>query len=230
MIDEQQPAFVLHTRQYRETSLLVELLTQKSGRVCVLAKGVRGGKKSQSGLLQPLMPLMISWKGKGDLPYLCSVELLGEPFRFSSSILISAMYLNELLMRVLHRHDACECVFDLYQATLHRLSHKEHEVALRLFEKYLLQELGYAIPLKCEAIDRQPIAEDCCYRFSLEIGFIRAEMNDDQGLFFAGRSLLAIAQDDYSDLQVLKDAKRLMRLALSPLLGDKPIKTRELFR
>ncbi|MEK6731445.1 MAG: DNA repair protein RecO [Pseudomonadota bacterium] len=229
MIDEHQPSFVLHTRQYRETSLLVELLTQKSGRVCVLAKGVRGGKKSQSGLLQPFMPLMISWKGKGDLPYLRSVELLSEPFRFSSSILISAIYLNELLMRVLHRHDACEYVFDLYQATLHRLSNQKHEVALRLFEKYLLQELGYAIPLKCEAVDRQPIVEEGCYRFSAEIGFMRAEMKDDQGLFFAGRSLLAIARDDYSDSQVLKDAKRLMRLALSPLLGDKPIKTRELF-
>lgn len=231
MLDKLEQVFVLHRRDYGETSLIVELFSRESGRVAVLSKGARGNKSKTSGILQPFMPLEASWRGKGELPYLRSAELAGEPFRFRSGVLVSALYLNELLMRVLQRHDPCEKIFDIYKQTLEQLNRSDvHQAALRIFEKYLLQELGYGLPLTHEANTHEPIKSEYSYRFSPELGFIKVASSLGQGNVFSGTTLLALARDDYSNAMVLRDAKRLIRIALMPLLGNHTIKTRELLQ
>jgi DNA repair protein RecO (recombination protein O) len=220
-----QKAFVLHTRAYHETSVLVDLLTQKSGRICLIAKGVRSLKSSLKEILQPFIPLVINWYGRGELPTLRTAEIYGKP----------GFYLNELLMRVLPRMDPCEEIFNIYFKTIEDLSsEKSEQIPLRRFEKFLLKALGYELQLTHEATSNKEIIPDKHYIFPVNYGFSSIEPKTssscERKFIFSGKNLLAIARDDYSDPSTLYDAKRLMRLALEPLLGNKPLKSRELFK
>jgi DNA repair protein RecO (recombination protein O) len=216
-----QKAFVLHARPYRETSMLIELFTEKAGRIGAVA---RGGKKKKSALLQPFVPLMVDWGGKGELVTLKTIETDSMPLRLSPSILPSAFYLNELLLRVLHWHDPHEYLFEQYANTLRMLDADNLEPILRRFEKTLLQEIGYGLHITHD-VEGNSIQPDGYYRFMPHHGCVRGVGTDA----FLGAQLLSIASEDYSDSHVLASAKRLMRLAFKPLLGDKPVKSRELY-
>lgn len=233
-------AFVLHTRPYRETSLLVELLTRKSGRFSLLGKGIKRSSATRF-LLQPFIPLLVAWRGKGELPVLTKAEMDGQPILLKSTALLSALYLNELLMRILHRHDPCEETFNLYFNALKELSQAEvnadntfpQQVVLRNFEQKLLIKVGYALPLSYEFNSNQVIQEDAYYRFAPEHGFIRADHSINQPsapLLFLGKHIIQMAQNNYQEEETLHAAKRITRLALARLLGSKPLKSRELFK
>lgn len=228
-----QRAYVLHYRNYRETSLLADLLTQQAGCFCVIARGARRPKSLFKGLLQPFVLLDVAWRGRGELPTLSAAESYSVPIKFNAKQLFSGFYLNELLMRVLHRHSPCESIFTLYNETINLLgSECNTEIVLRKFEKQLLSALGYGLQLTREALSHNLIQSDANYVFTPEHGFtlITTQISSQaQAVVFSGKSLLAIAADEFHDVIVLRDAKRLMRLALQPLLGNKGIKSRELF-
>ncbi|MGD9108040.1 MAG: DNA repair protein RecO, partial [Gammaproteobacteria bacterium] len=159
-----QPAYVLHYRNYRETSFLVELLTKYAGRISVIARGVKRPKSSMKGLIQPFVPLTVAWRGKGSLPTLQTAEICGESIELKGVKLLSGFYLNELLTYVLHNHSPCEGVFALYENVLQELGFADiTEPALRKFEKHLLHELGYALQLSYEAHTDIPISADQYY-------------------------------------------------------------------
>lgn len=228
---ELQPALVLHSRAYRETSFIVELFTQDYGRIPVVARGVRS-RKTWQGLLQPFVPALISWSGKDELMALKDVEANGAPYWLTGRRLLSGFYLNELLMRLVHRHDPHPGLFHYYQTALHNLQTlANEEYALRLFEKQLLDELGYGLAWQQDTLTSEPIQADKFYQFNPEQGLLALDDNADYPVAankFTGRTLLAIANESLTEAD-LADAKRLMRLALASLLGDKPLKTRELF-
>jgi len=229
---ELQQAFVLHARVYRETSVLVELLTRFSGRISVIAKGVRKAKSKTQGILQPFTPLEVVWGGRGELQTLQKIETQGAALSLEGTALFSGLYLNELLMRVLHRHDPCEAIFLAYRNTLTELDENEFNAAmLRRFEFVLLSELGYAIPLTHEAGSNNMLCDDQYYRYLPERGFLRLEVGFDpeDGDVFQGEDLLAIHADRFDTIAIQQAAKRLIRIAFQPLLGHKPLKTRELF-
>lgn len=143
-----QPAFVLHARPYRDTSLLVELLTAERGRLTVLARGVRNQRSRFNGLLVPFSPLLVSFSGKTDLQVLRQVEANGLSYNLRGNMLLSGFYLNELLIRLLQRHEPHPNVYQAYQYTLNVLADTvQPEPALRLFEKYLLVDIGYGLQL-----------------------------------------------------------------------------------
>jgi DNA repair protein RecO (recombination protein O) len=229
-----QPAYVLHYRNYRETSFLVELLTKHAGRISVIARGAKRAKSPMKGLIQPFIPIAVAWRGKGSLPTLQTAEICGKPIALHDDKLFSGFYLNELLMYILHRHSPCESIFILYENVLHELSFATAaEPILRKFEKYLLSELGYALQFNHEAHSDITIKANKHYLFIPHEGFssiqaIKLTQNDHA--IFTGKNLLKIAADDFTDVEVLRDAKRLMRFALQPLLGSKQIKSRELFK
>lgn len=223
------PAFVLHHRPYRNTSSLLELFTPGHGRLGAVARGARGPKSKLKGLLQPFTPLLISWHGTGDLVNLTTVEPDGTPPLFTGRSALDGFYLNELLLRLLPRRDAAEVVFQCYRETLHLLADPDQEErALRLFEKVLLQELGYGLALETEAESGAPVRADQYYAYVPDVGPVAADQGS--GVLVRGRSLLALARDDLADAEALHDAKRLLRAALEPQLGGKPLKSRELFR
>src|SRR3989338_1657766 len=101
-----QPAYVLHLRSYRESSFLVELFTKEQGRMTVLAKGVRKKKSPLQGLLQPFIPLLVSWVGKSELMILTQAEAHGAMKQLKGTCLYAGLYLNELLMGLLQKWDA----------------------------------------------------------------------------------------------------------------------------
>lgn len=217
------PSFLLHTRPYRESSLLLELFTKDHGRIALVARGVRKNRSRLRPLLQPFIPLLISWQGRGELMNLIDAEANGPSINLSGDHLLSGFYLNELLMRVLQKQDPHPALYTIYQQSLLELHEKNRlEKTLRLFEKKLLDELGYGLQLE------HTISAEKHYHFYPDAGFKLSEV-ESLPTIFSGRSLLSLARNELDDETSLKDAKRLMRLALAPILGSQPLQSRKLF-
>ncbi len=237
-----QPAYVLHSTPYRDTSLLIEAFTPEFGRIGLVARGARAAKSRMRGLLQLFRPLLISWVGKGDLVTLVAAEEHGLAPVLGGPALLSGFYLNELLLRLLHRHDPHPALFHMYDAALHGLAAQAGgnppdgdaylQRALRTFEKCLLQEIGYGLVLDHDVVTGSAIEADGKYRYHLEKGPIQlagSEIEKGAGIAIHGRSLIALAQNDLDDVTVLREAKRLLREALAVHLGSKPLRSRELY-
>jgi DNA repair protein RecO (recombination protein O) len=226
-----QPAFILHSRPYRETSVLVDILTHEHGRLTAVARGVRTSKSRLKSLLQPFVPLLVSYQGSGELAMLTGAEPNGVSVQIRGDCLLGGLYINELLMRVLPKFDPQPLLYTNYQNTLLELQrdYLEQKV-LRLFEKNLLEELGYGIPLKYDAKTQAEFVAEEHYRFHPEHGFELCNAKDKTEVsVFSGKSLLAIAADMLEEENCLRDCKRLMRLAMAPLLGERPLQSRKLY-
>lgn len=218
-----QNAFVLHSRPYRESSALVDFFTPQ-GRLRAVLRGARGKAGS---LARPFVPLEIEFRGRGELKSVGRLESAGLAFWLDGNALFSGMYLNELLIRLLPAEDAHPAMFDHYAATLPALAAKRPlEPILRSFEWRLLTELGYGFALDRDIAD-QPIASQGLYRLLPDTGL--EPVGQFQPGLFNGAELLAMAEADWSVPGALAAAKRLMRQALAPHLGGRPLVSRELF-
>ncbi len=225
---ELQPAYILHSRPFRDTSLLVDCFSRDYGRVTVLAKGARSAKSRQRQLLQPFSPLLVSWQGKGDIKTLVGLEADGQGYFFSGHALFAGLYMNEVLVRVLPQHDAHMDILEYYQEALAELGRGQPlEPLLRRFEFSLLQALGYGIDFLHDAQGRNLLPE-VWYQFYPERGFQVAEPSPHE-VFFLGACLLGIGQGQLDEVNNLRTAKQLVRVALKPYLGNKPLQSRELF-
>ncbi|MEO6421862.1 MAG: DNA repair protein RecO [Candidatus Nitrotoga sp.] len=234
---EDEPAFVLHSYPYRETSLVLEVLSRQHGRVALVARGARRPRSALRGLLMGFQPLLLSWFGKHELRTLHRVEWQGGQPQLQGTALLCGLYLNELLLNLTVRDDPHEQLFDYYQQTLQRLANEvDHAATLRCFEKHLLQELGYALLLVQEADNGEPINTFASYRYVLERGAVRAESIDSgmsdgsDGLLMWGKTLQDMAIDDYRDAVSAQQSKQLMRMLLNHHLAGKTLYTRELIR
>jgi DNA repair protein RecO (recombination protein O) len=225
-----QPAYVLHHRPYRETSSLLELLSESHGRVGAVARGARQSGSRWRGLLQPFTPLLVSWSGRGDLVTLTAAEAASPALCLPSGRVMSAWYANELLLRLLGRHDPQRAVFVHYATLLGELAANGDEAhALRVFEKRLLDALGYGLALTHDALTGEAVTADRHYVYRLERGPERVGVAEGD-LVLCGRSLLALASEQLHDETELRDARRLLRAALDVYLGARPLKTREVVR
>jgi DNA repair protein RecO (recombination protein O) len=226
-----QLAFVLHSYPFKETSLIVELFTRDFGRVAVIAKGARRPKSALRGMLLAFQPLLVSWSGKGELHTLVRAERHGRYQSLRGLPLICGFYLNELLIKLLARHDAHERLFDTYGRTLVALvAQEEPGATLRTFEKNLLSELGYAVLLDRD-ISSHPIAAERRYTYVLERGPVCA--SDDaavNGVELIGQTLIDIQADVYSSAITQQQSKVLMRTLINHYLGDQVLHTRRLLR
>ena len=232
--EDLQPGYVLHSRRYRESSLIVDIFCRDYGIVPAVARGVRGGKSNHKrALLQPFQPLQCRWRGKGELVTLTDLDSAGTSPTLAKQSLYCGLYINELLMRLLHRHDPNERVFQQYQNLLSLLQQaNDIEILLREFEFILLDELGYGLSLQYD-IDGEAIQEHKNYYLTLDSQFhevLQADPLSQSHSIFPGRILLAIHSYNWHDREVLKYAKQLTRMALTPLLGNKPLQSRKLFR
>lgn len=220
-IQQLESAFVLHYRPYRDTSLLVDMFTKQTGCLTVVAKGAKRPKSAWRGLLQPFVPLEIAYQGKHELKTLIRAEPKGERLNLQEMRLWCGLYLNELLTKLLHRYDACPGIFMCYQRSLWQLHQGEDEqILLRQFEKDLLTELGYDLHLDKEPDSGEKILAERYYHYFPDHGVTAVSQSSSlSSSVFSGKNLLAIQQEQWRDEQVLRDAKRLFRLALSPLLN-----------
>jgi len=221
-----QPAYILHHRLYHETSLLLDVFTQDVGRVSLIARGVRSGRSKLRPILQPFQPLVVSFQGKTELQTLTVAEAVGPPLQFPGKLLLSGFYLNELLIRLLQKHDPHPGLYTIYQNTLLELQlAKMQQKALRLFEVKLLTELGYGLQLRYDCVTGKEISTQAFYAFFPEQGFKQTESAEG----FSGRALLALANEQLDELEVLREAKRIMRVAMGSILGWQPLNSRKLF-
>jgi len=228
---EDEPAFVLHSYPFRETSLLVEVFSRQHGRVPLVARGARRPKSAVRGLLMNFQPLSLSWFGKHEVRTLHSAEWQGGQPLLQGTALLCGFYLNELLLNLMVRDDPHEQLFDYYQHTLQRLAHgADMASTLRCFEKHLLQELGYALLLEHEAGSAEAIDPAISYRYVVELGAVRDTAEASNGLLVSGKTLQDMAADDYSDAQSARQGKQLMRMLLNHHLGGKMLHTRELIK
>jgi DNA repair protein RecO (recombination protein O) len=225
------PAFVLHSRPYRDTSLLLEVFSGEQGRVGLVARGARSTRSRQRGLLQPFQPLLLSWTTRGELGTLVTVESAGAPMSLRGHGLYGGFYLNELLVRLLHRNDPHPELYPVYGAALARLAQAtDPEPPLRWFEVRLLEALGYGLQLDRDATGAE-LEPESLYDYRPEQGAVPLGGGGAaQGVKISGRSLLALQAECLDDGQVRRDARRLTRAVLDLHLGPAPLKTRAVLR
>jgi DNA repair protein RecO (recombination protein O) len=216
-----QPGYVLRTQPYGDTSLLVEAWTRDQGRIGLVAKGAREPRSRQRALLQSLQPLWLSWLERGDLGTLSGVEAAAPAFALRGETLFCAWYLNELLLKLLPRHDPHPTLFEAYATALAELD-RAQEPALRRFELRLLAELGYGLELSGELDPAQQ------YRFDGENPPVPVLAGDRSAV--SGVSLIALRDERFDDPRALRDARRILRSALSRRLGGQELQTARLLR
>jgi len=217
-------AYLLHSRPFSETSLIVELFTESHGRVSAVAKGVKRKNNINKSLLQPFRPLLVSWRGHGELKTLIRIDSPTLALPLSRDFLYSGLYLNELTLRLLAKEVCHPQIYSAYHATLISLSKQNDlEISLREFEISLLAELGHGASFSHD-VDGGVFEPNWRYDYLPEQGFIARV----DGLFL-GQVLINIAKHQFCDKITKNQAKQYTRLALAPLLGHKPLHSRELF-
>ncbi len=217
-----QPGYILKQQHYRETSLIIDVLTRDLGRLSILAKGVRTTKSKTLGLIMPFTALLFSFAGKSGLKTLIQIETAGIPGSLSGMTVYYGFYVNELVCNFLHKDDPHPDVFLDYQTCINRLSQSRFlESALRVFELNLLDNIGYGVSFEQEIKHEKPIESGKKYRLNNKEGFVE----DSQG-FFSGSALLAMQKREFSDPVVLNEAKILMRSILDSRLQGKRLNSR----
>jgi DNA repair protein RecO (recombination protein O) len=222
---DNEPAFVLHSYPYKETSLVLEVLSRRHGRIGLLARGARRPRSALRGLLLAFQPLSLGWSGSTELGTLMKAEWSGGEAALSGAGLMCGFYLNELLLRLLPREDPHEKLYDAYENCLGRLGAGEPQAAvLRAFERRLLAELGYA-PLLDRAAAGGAIEPGKRYTYQPDRGPVETRSQNGELTVF-GSTLLDMARDDYTAQQTRDEALRLMRVLITERLGGQSLHTR----
>tara|TARA_B100001173_G_scaffold120079_1_gene104336 strand:+ start:1010 stop:1735 length:726 start_codon:yes stop_codon:yes gene_type:complete len=227
-----ESAFVLHTRSFKETSLIVDLFTKNLGRINVVANGARKPKSSLRSILTPTSLFAVSFSGKTELKNLNACELLNHYSISMSVSLNSIVYVNELLIKATEKEDPHEEIFNQYKLLCEGLAGKtdkvEIEVLLRTFELVLLQELGYGIDLSFESISGNRIKPNNNYMFDPSLGFTKLQTDSIKANgVFLGKDILNFSSGDLTEQDSRLASKKIMRLALDYHLGNKSINIRK---
>ena len=237
MANQEIHGYILHRRPYRETSFLVDVFSIELGKCRFVARGVRSPKSDRKSVLQPFQYVQCELSGKGELKNLVRAEVLEKPHQLTAQRLFCGMYVNELINRCLPEHILCPDLLTQYVVCLQQLqaltdspndlARGRQEEILREFELALLDELGYLPDFGVDALSQECIHIDQAYVFQPEIGIVAAQHYPHLRQF-SGELLNAVLEQAWTP-ESLQLAKYLTRFALSPLLGNKPLKSRELF-
>jgi DNA repair protein RecO (recombination protein O) len=227
-----EPAFVLHARAWRESSLLVEVLSRDHGRIGLVARGVQGPKRHVlRAALQPMQLIRLDAVQRGELAQLRAAEAMDAAPTLSGEAALAAFYVNELVLRLAPRQDPTPDLFDAYADVRERLG-REAPLAwtLRRFERDLLAALGFGFALDIDG-DGAPIDPAARYRLDPEHGprrLLSDRGHDDRSAAATGRALLALAEDRMPDADDLAGLRRALRPVLLQLLGGRGLKSWEL--
>lgn len=237
---EQQPAWVLHTLPWRETSLIVEIFSRDHGRVALAAKGARRPMSALRGVLMAFQPLLMDWSGGGEVKTLIRAEWQGGQPLLIGRGLLCGYYLNELMVRLTAREDPHPALFDAYQTANAALGRGEAlSPILRRFELALLQELGYGIALDAEAEQGGAIRADQAYLYIIEhgprpVGVMRADdrigLEGGEGVPVSGQTLIDMAAAEFTRSETLAQSKRLLRALINHYLGGQPLQSRRVLK
>jgi DNA repair protein RecO (recombination protein O) len=228
---DDQPAWVLHSRAWRETSAVVELLTRDHGRVAVVAKGVRRPHSTLRGVLMGFQPLRVAFSGAGEVKTLVRAEWQGGQPLLAGRALLCGYYLNELVVHLSAREDPHPGLFDAYSETVARLAAPGALApVLRRFELALLRETGFEPVLGREADGDAPIEAGARYAYIIDRGPVRSDAPGGEQVVVSGHTLVAMAQDDFSDARTLSESRALLRKLIHHQLGGRELQSRRVFR
>lgn len=217
--------YILHRRPYRETSVIIDAFTYQWGRLSILAKGAKRRSSHWSMCLQPFILLQGQWQGRSELQTLTDVTIV-QQHHLQGRTMLMGFYVNELMLRLLQKHAPCPDIFQIY----HRLwSHPIDEVGLRYFEKDLLDTLGYGFSCCYEAYTGDPINAEQCYYFHSHKGFVYPVYHKTEGVYIDGSAIQALHQRCLTQKTHKRQCKHVLRQALAPLLGSRPLQSRSLF-
>jgi len=222
--------FVLHWRPYSESSLLLDLYSRTYGRIVVIAKGARGKKSPYRGTLRPFALITLGWSGKGEVKTLTQCEWAGPGVGLSGPGLFCGFYLNELLIKFLHRHDPHERLFDRYLHCIHELlDEKDQQTALRYFEKVLLEEVGYGLQLEREQSTGESVTPERRYRYRPGVGAFIENADDHTGIEVHGDSLIALRLETGLGERGRREIKHLHRMIFRELLEGRTLVSRSVY-
>jgi len=226
------PGFILHRRPYRETSMLLDVFSRDYGRVGLIAKGAKRKHSVVAGLLQPFQRLQIAWSGKGELMTMTAVEPDTIAYSLKNKKFIAGFYVNELIIRMLHQHEAHMDLFFAYDATLSALADPERneQETLRIFEKRLLKSIGYGLVLDHDVQSGCVIELDSEYYYRADQGPIQNTPATSDYIRISGQTLSAIDKECMNTEKILREAKQLMRYVLQKHLGSRPLASKKLYQ
>lgn len=220
-----QPGFILRQKKYRETSLIIDVLTRDFGRISLLARGVRIGKSKTAAALQPFIPLTLSYRGDGELKILTDVNGAQFPLELKGLALYCGFYINELIIYFLHQYDPHPELFLDYNSCLDQLTGatgQQIQIALRLFELSLIEKIGYGLQLEYDFQSGLPLDPEKNYAFDVEQGAY-----EDSNGYLKGITLQALSVKSLPNQQILAEAKHLMRDVIDFYLQGRPLKSRQ---
>jgi DNA repair protein RecO (recombination protein O) len=223
-----EPAYVLHSRPWSESSLILEVFSRDAGRVGLVARGARRNKSKWHGLLQPFQPLLLSWSSRGELGTLTGAERISNSASLEELALFCGFYVNELLMRLCIRDDPHPQLFNAYTHCLEQLrSGHRPQPALREFETNLLQEIGFELQLEREARQEVPVQPDKTYRYDPESGPVETAAGS-AGTVLPGSVFLALANGDFSDRELSRGMRQLLQTIIAHHLGGRPLASQQI--
>jgi DNA repair protein RecO (recombination protein O) len=219
--------FVLHQRAYRNSSQLLDCVTAAHGRVGLVAQGSRRADNRQRALLQPFVPLRLSWLRRGELGRLTHVEPEAAGYDLRSLRLLAGYYGNELLLRLTARDDPNGEIFSCYSRCLVELAGGASVArTMRVFELELLQALGYGLELESDAATGESLQAERRYFFEIERGPRATELAGSEADVYTGRELISLRERALDDEASLRAAQRLLGRVLQAYLGERPLKSR----
>jgi DNA repair protein RecO (recombination protein O) len=225
----QEPAYVIHRRPYRETSLLVDVFALGHGRISLVARGATSPKSPLKAQLQPFQPLLLDWSGRSDLKTLTQAENRRGPLIAGGQALYCGFYLNELLQLLLPGGDPHPELFAAYIQALESLAEEQDiEPVLRRFERALCDSLGYGFRWG-ETDQGAGVQAQQRYCYDPQQGIVAVPTGQSIG-GLSGEALLALDAGDLESAEARRTAKRVMRTLIDFLLQGRPLKSRDLFR
>lgn len=228
--EQQEPAYVIHRRPWRETSLMVDLFTLNHGRMTVIARGASSARSPLKAQLQPFQPLLLDWSGRGELKTLTQVEVRPGPELKRTAALYSGLYLNELLQRILPVADPHPTLFAAYIDAIGELANTDDiEPVLRRFEQTFAGALGYNFAWDLTTDTGEAVEPDRRYCYDPEQGIVSKPFQGVRLQELPGQALLAIAAGDLESAGSRRLAKRVMRVLVDYLLQGRPLNSRSLF-
>lgn len=230
---DSHPCFILHSRPYRETSLLFDVFSREYGRVSLLAKGAKKNKKISHTYSQPYQLLDVAWTGKGELPILTYIELKTELALNKTEKMLAGFYLNELLTKLLHKYEPHPDLFEQYYLCLAKIADGVNiEFCLRVFEKHLLLAIGYALILDHDVQSNKLISIESQYIYDPFSGPTLCEFDQSKKkneIIVSGKTLLGLLEENEKRIQLV-EAKLLMRSVLQQYLGNEQLASRKLYQ
>ena len=223
-----QPGFVLHSYPYKETSLIIDVFSRQYGRIALVAKGAKRPHSQLRGVLQTFQPLTLSWSGKSELQVVTAAEWVGGMLPLEKNGLICGFYLNEIIVKLLHRDDPQPLLFDAYVSTINQLAHNQPaQIVLRQFELSLLESAGVVGDLSYCGPQRQRVVADQHYVVDPLAGVMPAYLQDHFPIVL-GKTLLDMQAGDYSSSITQQQSKLVMRTLLAHHLHGAPLHTRQI--